>query len=361
MGFSRPALSELIDRALADIDARIEGADALMRRAVLRVLGMVHALAVHGLYGHQAYLARQILVDQADGEHLVRHASLWSTARLTGSAASGPVVCTGSEGAEISAGALALRGDGVEYAVQSTEVISGGEATVTFESTEVAADANAVAGVVLTFVSPAAGVDATATVDTGGLIGGSDPELDESLRARTQARIRNPPRGGHESDFVAWALEVAGTTRAWAFGRLPDIGQVTVLFVQDADPVSILPDAGELTAMETHLNGHAHPETGQTVGRNATVEMIVAAPTLTPQAYTIAVTPDTAAVRAAVEAELDDLHLREAAPGGTLYLSRIREAVSRAAGEFNNVVSVPSADVVAGAMVLLIRGTVTFV
>jgi uncharacterized phage protein gp47/JayE len=306
-------------------------------------------------------LARQILVDQADGEHLVRHASLWSTSRLTGTVASGPVICTGSEGAEITAGVLALRGDGVEYAVQSTEVISGGQAVVTFESTEVAADANAQAGVQLTFVSPAPGVDAAATVDTGGLIGGSDPELDESLRVRTLARIRRPPRGGHESDFVAWALEVAGATRAWTFGRWPAIGQVTVLFVQDDDPISILPDAGEIAAMKSYLMGHAHPETGQTVGRNATVELLVVAPTLTPQAYTISVTPDTAAVRAAVEAELEDLHLREAEPGGTLYLSRIREAVSRAAGEFNNVVSVPSSDVVAGAAELLTRGAVTFV
>lgn len=361
MAFNRPTLEELIARAIADINSRIAGADALMRRAVLRVLANVNALGVHGLYGHQAYIARQILVDQADGEHLARHAAIWGTSRLAGTVASGPVDCTGTDGAEILAGSLLLRGDGTEYAVQSSVTISGGVATVTVDSSLVAADANALAGVTLTFVSPAVGVDPTGTVGTGGLIGGSDPETDAALRARTLDRIRQPPRGGHEADYVGWALEVAGTTRAWAFGRQPGIGQVTVLFVQDNDPVSILPDAAEITAMEAFLDTHVDPESGQTVGRPATAELIVLAPNLSAQPYTVAITPDTAAIRAAVEAELLDFHTREADPGGTLFISRIREAVSGAAGEFDNVVSVPAANVVAAANTLLTRGAVTFV
>jgi len=361
VAFSRPTLSELIDRAIADINSRIAGADALMRRAVLRVLAVVNAGAVHGLYGHQVYISRQILVDQADTEHLARHASLRGVARLAGTVATGPVDCTGTNGAEITAGALAIRGDGVEFAVQSTVVISGGTAVATFDSTDVGFDANSVVGVTLTFISPAPGVDPTCTVATGGLIGGSDEETDDALRERVLLRIRRPPRGGHESDYIAWALEVAGTTRAWAFGEMPGIGQVTVLFVQDGDPVSILPDAGEITAMIAYLNSHVDPESGQTVGRPATADMIVAAPTLLAQAYTITITPDTAEIRLAVEAELDDLHAREATPGGTLFLSRIREAVSNAAGEFDNAVTVPAADVVSATDELSTRGTVTFV
>jgi uncharacterized phage protein gp47/JayE len=354
-------LPQLIDRAVADINSRIAGADALMRRSTLRVLAMVSALGVHGLYGHQAYIARQILVDTADNEHLARHASMHRASRLTGTVATGPVACTGSNGASIDAGSKMLRGDGVEYTVAGTVVIAGGVATVTVNSSEVAADANAAAGVALSFVSPAPGVDPTATVDTGGLIGGSDVETDDSLRARTLALRRKPPRGGHESDYVHWALEVAGTTRAWALGSYPGIGQVTVSYVQDDDPVSIAPDAGELAAMLAYLTGHVDPESGQTVGRNATVELLVVAPTLSPLAYTVHVEPDTADIRASVEAELDDLHLREAEPGGTLYLSRIREAVSSAAGEFNSIVTQPASDAWSVPGVLKTRGTVTFV
>lgn len=360
MPFNRPTLPQLIDRAIADINARISGADALMRRATLRVLAMVNALGVHGLYGHQAYVARQILVDTADEAHLARHASMWGTSRLTGTVATGPVACTGSNGQSITAGAALVRGDGREYTVAGTVVIAGGVAVITVNSSEVGDDANADAGVVLTFVSPAPGIDPAATVDTGGLVGGSDAETDEALRQRTLDRKRRPPRGGHVADYVAWAREIAGTTRAWSIGRYPALGQVTVLYVRDDDPVSILPDAGELAAMAAYLDTHVDPESGQTVGRPASVELFVVAPTLQPQAFTITIEPDTAAIRAAVEAELADLIQREAEPAGTLYLSRIREAVSSAEGEFNNIVTVPASDVVAPANTLLTLGTVSY-
>ena len=71
----------------------------------------------------------------------------------------------------------------------------------------------------------------------------------------------------------------------------------------------------------------------------------VVAPTAVPLNFTIAVTPNTAAVKAAVEAELRDLIRREAVPGGTLLLSHIREAISLAAGETNYTMTAPSADV----------------
>ena len=76
--------------------------------------------------------------------------------------------------------------------------------------------------------------------------------------------------------------------------------------------------------------------------------------------FTISVTPSTAAVRAAVEAELEDLLLREAEPGGTLYLSRIREAVSLAAGESDSTITVPSADVTKASGQIATMGVITW-
>ena len=55
--------------------------------------------------------------------------------------------------------------------------------------------------------------------------------------------------------------------------------------------------------------------------------------------------PFTTAVKAAVKAELQDLFLRRSEPGGTVYISHIREAISLAAGERNYVLNSPAADI----------------
>ena len=63
-----------------------------------------------------------------------------------------------------------------------------------------------------------------------------------------------------------------------------------------------------------------------------------------PVQYQIRAVPNTLQVRVAIEAELRDLHRREAAPGATLLLSHIREAVSLASGETDNAVLFPITD-----------------
>ena len=70
--------------------------------------------------------------------------------------------------------------------------------------------------------------------------------------------------------------------------------------------------------------------------------------------------PDTPAIRAAVQAELADFFARESEPGGTLWLSRINEAISLAEGEFRHVLELPSVDVEASPGVLSVFGDVSF-
>ncbi len=140
--------------------------------------------------------------------------------------------------------------------------------------------------------------------------------------------------GGSDADWIAWAKTVAGVTRAWVTRLGLGPGTVLVRVVRDGD-VSIIPDAGEIADVQAvfDLLGPAH----------ATATAF--APALLAQAFTIAVTPNTTPVKAAVEAELTDLFLREGEPGGTILLSSIRTAVGNAAGVTNYVMTVPSADV----------------
>ena len=74
-----------------------------------------------------------------------------------------------------------------------------------------------------------------------------------------------------------------------------------------------------------------------------TADVTVAAPSPAPLDLTIdALSPDTPAVRAAIEAEIADLVVRDAAPGGRLPVSRIREAISSAEGETDHSLTAPA-------------------
>jgi uncharacterized phage protein gp47/JayE len=351
VAFSRPTLTQLIDRQAADIESRLPGADARLRRSNLGVLAKVLAGSVHGLYGALDYYSRQVIVDTADAEYLERWAAVWGVTRKVAAAASGPVTFTGLAGLVVPAATVLRRADGLEYLLAGDVTLTGGSGTGTVSASTPGAASNAVAGQVLPFLSPVAGVSSNTTVAAGGLVGGSDAESDDSLRARLLARIKSPAQGGSANDYVTWALEVAGVTRAWVYPQELGLGTVSVRFMRDNDTPSAIPDAGEVAAVQAYIDAR----------RPVTAVVTVVAPVAVPLNFTIQLTPNTVAARAAVEAELVDLVRREATPGGTLLISRIREAISLAVGESDHVLTAPAANVVRATGEISTFGVITWV
>lgn len=349
MAFQRPTLAELVERISADFTSRLSLTGAVLRRSVIHVLSRVVAGAAHMLHGHIEFLSRQIFPDQSEAEFLVRHASLFGLTRTPATFATGNVTLTGSNGAVVPEGTVLQRADGRQYATTADATIASGTATVEVEALTAGEAGNALVGVTLTFVSPVAGVSATAAVATGGLTAGTDEEADDALRARLLERMREPPHGGSRTDYIGWAKEVSGVTRVWVYPEELGAGTVTVRFVRDND-ASIIPDAGEVADVQNHIDER----------RPVTAEVTVAAPVAAPLDFTIDISPDTTAVRQAVEAELRDLLAREAVPGGTILISRIREAISIAAGEADNALTSPSANVTHTAGQIAVMGTITW-
>lgn len=349
MAFDRPTLTQLVERARADLDGRLEGADSRLRRSPLDVLARTHAGALHGAYGYLAYAARQLMPDTADGEHLARWASVWGVERKAAEAAAGDIDITGSDGAEIDPGELLQRGDGVEYVTTGSATVAAGVATVAVEAVTAGEAGTAIEGVALTFVSPIAGISTDAVVAAGGLIGALDQESDDSLRARLLDRIRSQPRGGAANDYRRWALEVPEVTRAWVYPELNGLGTVGVAFVMDGRE-DLIPEAGDVTAVAAYIDER----------RPVTADVDVFAPDADPLDFTIHLNPDTAEIRAAVAASLTDLLAREAEPGGTVLISHIREAISTAAGEVDHTLTTPSANVTAAAGDIAVLGTISW-
>jgi uncharacterized phage protein gp47/JayE len=349
MPFNRPNLSDLISRAAADLESRLPGVAASLRRSVSATLARVHAGVTHGLYGYLDWLAKQIMPDTAEAEHLGRWASVWGISRKVAVAATGSITVTGTAGAVVPAGTLLQRADAAEYTTDAEATFATTTATIAVTASLAGADGNAVTGVSLSLVSPISGVQSQATIDSPGITGGTDTEDDDSLRSRLVARIRTPPHGGSDLDYHAWALEVAGVTRSWVYPQHLGLGTVGITFVcDDLDPV--IPDAATVLAVQAHIDEV----------RPVTAQVTVFAPVAAPLDLTIRLTPNTTTVQAAVEAELADLLSREAEPAGTILVSHLREAISLAAGETDHALISPVADVTHTTGQIATLGTITW-
>jgi uncharacterized phage protein gp47/JayE len=333
MAFSRPTLSELIGQTQGELVARFPGADTTLRRSVLGVFARSWAGALFGLYGFLDWISAQILPDTAEAELLDRHAANWGLSRGAPAAAGGDILVTGVDGAVIPAGSVLQKG-AIDYATLAEATIAGGVATIEVEALDPGAAGNLATNVKLAFVSPVSGVTSVARAAAPGFTGGVNEESDSSLRARLLERMRRQPQGGAEADYLAWTRAFsAEITRAWVRPAWSGLGSVGVTFVFDGRP-DIIPTGPDVAALQAHLDAL----------RPVTAQVVVFAPTPKPMALTIHLAPDTAEIRAAVVDQLKALLAREAAPGGSILLSHIREAVSAAAGEVDSVVSVPAAD-----------------
>jgi uncharacterized phage protein gp47/JayE len=348
MPFTRPTLPELVDRTQQDFVSRLSLAGAVLRRSMVYVLSRVLAGAAHMLHGHLDWLSRQLFAATAERLYLLRFASLFGIAPTAADYAEGTVLFTGSDGSVIPTGTVLLRSDGAQYVTDSEATVSSGEATASVTAVLAGADGTLLADLVLSFESPVAGVDSTATV-TASTKDGRDEEGTESVRTRFVERLQSPPHGGADTDYIAWAKEVPGVTRVWVGAGELGAGTVLVRFVRDGD-ADIIPSAGEVDDVQTHLDEV----------RPVTAAVTALAPVETPLALTLEVTPDTSDVRAAVEAELTDLMEQTAAPGATLQLWTIRQAIGDAAGLTSYTLTSPSADVTHTAGQLATLGVITW-
>ena len=361
MPFDRPTLQEITDRIESDLQTRLGGSGSLLRRSVLAVMARVYAGAVHLLYEFLVYASRQLFASKADAQGLNDIAGEYGITRQAATPATGTGTATGTNGSIIPSGSELQSGAGIIYTVDDEVTIAAGTAVLALTSASVGDDTNVTGGASLTFVSPIAGVNTTVTVSVDGLLGGGDEETDDGLRARVLTRKRQPPHGGAAFDYVNWALEYPGVTRGWSFPQYMGVGTIGLAFVRDDDS-SIVPTEAQRDVVREYILEHTDPGTGLQVGIPVTAEpgFFVISLTAFPVNFEINVYPNTSVVQAAVEENILDLLRREGGPEQTIYLSRIREAISLASGEEYHTLVLPAADVTAGTTQVHVLGTITW-
>lgn len=351
MPFERPLLDDLRRRIGADLEIKLPGADTRLRVNNLRAFSEVEAGVAHLLYGRLDWSFRQLFPDTAEIEFLDRWASIWGVPRIPAAPATGPATWPADPGAAIRDGAIVRRSDGVEYIIPYGAAEADGEITATLHAANPGRDGNAEPGTGLSLMTTFAGVAVNGEVAPPGLAGGADEQSDPLLLRAVLARIRQPPHGGAAFDYVRWALEIPGVTRAWCYPLQSGAGSVVVRFMMDEVRADNPDGAGIPTTADAALVW-AHIDKLRPV----TARVLVFAPVAVPVDVTIAaLDPDTPEIRDMIALGLAQMLLQEAEPGGAIYRDQWSAAISFTPGVRRFVLVSPTdrIDVAVGEIIAL--------
>ena len=327
MPWSTPTLRDVRSIVRDNVRASLPGADASVPNSVLRVLSDNQGALCHLTLQYLDWLALQLLPDTAEHEWLDRHGDIWlvnfdgTTGRKMATFATGTVSFTGTSGTVVPLGARLEGGQNVAY--ETTAEITIG--TVPTEAPVRALDAgsigNVAAGETLSLSSSVPGADSGVTVVA--LDGGTDTETDDQLRSRILQRIRNPPMGGSEADYVTWALAVPGVTRAWAAPEQGP-GTITVRFLMDdlrADDDG-WPTSADIQTVADYID-RKRPVTVMGTYVVAPIKQFI-------DITVLDLVP--ASAEGAVEASIREMLFAKAAPGQTIYAAWVSYAIMAAPG-----------------------------
>lgn len=210
----------------------------------------------------------------------------------------------------------------------------------------------------LSIQSPIAGVDTVANVSFEQVSGGTDQETDAALRIRLLQLIQNPVANFNVSAIDKQARLINGVTRVFVEEATPDPGQVTIYFMRDNDPDPI-PDSGEVTTVKDSI---LLIKPANTID----ADVIVAAPTAVPTAYTFtALDPNTAAMQTAITANLTQFYAEETEVGVDITLEKYTAAIQNTVDEGGTGVtsftlSSPTTDITIATGEIGTLGTITY-
>jgi len=380
MPYSRPTLTLLRQQVAGDINVALAGADGLLRRANLKVIGEVEAGLTNLQFGYLDWIALQAVPFTSTDEFLQGWGALKNVTQKGAVAASGGTTLTGIAGTDIPLGTILVRGDGRTY-ISTADVAIGGGGSVEVPAVDQTPGAagNTLVGSVMSLSKAIENVNVNGTVTTA-FVGGADVETQDAFRSRVLERYAAPPQGGAAQDYVTWALEIPGVTRAWVIPNGAGAGTVVVYpmldvteaafggFPQGTNGVATNePRDVAATGDQLLVANYIYGPTRQPV----TALVYAVAPVADPKNFTIAgLNPSNTTMKQAVAAAITDVFLREGSPGGaklpngnvggTIAMADIYAAIDAIPGIVDFVITSPLADITSATGYLATLGTITW-
>ncbi|MGS0982039.1 baseplate J/gp47 family protein [Burkholderia glumae] len=383
MPYLRPTLSELKAQVAADIQSGLPGTDPLLRFSSFGVIGRALAGLGQLQYGYTDYIAQQSNPFTATDEYLEAWAALKGIYRepatQAGGAMPGQIQFTAAATAgPIPAGTSISRSDGVGYTTTSEGTVTNGVVTVNAVANAdptglTGAFGNCAVGTVMTLGVSISGINSTGQVSAA-FTGGADIETDDSLRSRMLFAYQNPAQGGSESDYVQWAREVAGVTRAWCnpVGFGPGTVVVYTMFDQAESGNNGFP-VGTDGVATNEKRGVAATGDQLTVAnwiyplRPVTALVYSCAPIPTAIDFTITGAANfTAAQKAAIASAISGIFVLYGSPvgagdqNGIVQLSYIDSAIAAIAGTQGFVITSPLQNIVGTTGQMPVLGNITW-
>jgi uncharacterized phage protein gp47/JayE len=359
MAWEIPTPSEIADQASTDFeeglrldaDGRERRVDARSERSVLRVFAVVIGLALYPVYLFFVWVLDQLFADRCSETWLAVHARIWRVERIAATAASGLATFIGAAGTVIPIGTVVALSGSRWATTAAATIAGGGSVAVAIGAITPGIGGNRDADAELALESPIVGLSAqVAVVGVGGISGGSDLEDVDVWRGRVIERIRQPPHGGADFDYSRWARDW-GAARVTIHRNWFGAGTVGVVFAMVDGGGFRTPTPAEVVSLQVWLDAR----------RPVTATVVAIAASLRVVDLEVAVSPWSTAVERAVRAAATTwFGSADMVIGGPLHLSRLRERLSRAAGEDWHELAAPSGDrIVLGATEIAVLGTLT--
>lgn len=380
MPFQRPTLTDLRNQVASDIESNLQGGP-LLRFSNEKITGDALAALAHLHYGYLDWVALQAVPFTSTDEYLEGWAALKGITRKPATAATGSVALTGTAGTAIPAGTTVVRNDGYEYTT-NTDATVGTGGTITVAITAVlppidpvtnptgnGALGNADTGIALTLGTAIPGVQSNGAAATA-LTGGADIETNDSLRSRMLQQYQSMPQGGAKNDYVTWALDVPGVTRAWCTPNGYGVGTVVVYVMLDNSESAHngFPQGNNGVATDEARSVQVATGDQLTVAnaiyplQPVTALVYVCTPINNPINFTIAgIAGASSTTKAAIATAISNVFLQYGAPGGTVDLSYIESAIAAIAGTAGFVITTPTGNIANTTGQLPTLGVITYV
>ena len=322
MSLDRPTIYEIKTDIENDFGSLFSFPTPLLPNSIAKSIAAIMTGATHMQYGYIDQLAKNALITTATTKYLDQWGSIWAVVRNPASYAKGEVELTGVPFSICPADTEFMREDGVVYTTDNLISIgAGGTALTDITCVDAGETGNMDADTELTIVVSIPTLTDIAVVQED-VNSGAKEETDEALRARILNRVQETPQGGNKNDFEQWALTIDGVTRAFVFENPNGAGTVGVTFVLDNES-SIIPDSAKVDEVTDYIEER----------RPLTCQVNVYAPVLKTQDLEIDLFPNTVEVQQEVEAEIEDLFLREGGAGEVIKITELNAAISTAIGE----------------------------
>lgn len=395
MPWPRPTLTTLRTQVASDISSGMPGTDGTLRFSNLNITGSALAGLAYLHYGYIDWISLQSNPFTATDEFLEAWAALKNVFRKGAQAATGTWTATGTPGEDIPVGTVLVRGD--QYTYQTTaDMQIGAGGTVTIPITAIlppidpinnptgnGAIGTLVVGSTLTLETAIANVQSSGTV-AASLTPGANIELDDSLRTRMLFAYQNPPQGGDQGDYVEWATDVPGVTRAWCLPNGFGAGTVVLYVMLDSSESEFngFPQGSNGVSQYDQGPGNLPRGTAATGDQLAAANAIITeqpvtallylcAPIADPINFTISgIAGASAATKAQIAATISGIFVQYGAPVGapgsgnvnaTVDLEYIESAIADIPGTTGFVIESPSANITGTLGQLPVLGTVSYV